>query len=218
MLIASVTGIVTYSDSDGLNDLSSISISVPGSNDVVIPKASLMVSETEVSTTLDLSLATSGTRTFSIRAIDSAGNVSNTLSGEFEVGYNISRTTTLSGDTVSFTIPAGPPALPACAKLQPGRYVVTSTQYTGSSPCVPSGFTAITPAGISSEWTSLLGGNSACGIDGNGQVIRQALDFTNRFGTWGFSDTSTQSSYTISTSSTSLNGNDVLIESQLYCK
>ena len=215
---ARLTITLTYLDADGVTDLTSLTISAPGAVDVIVPKSSITASGSDVAATIDFSLAQSGTRTLSVKATDSAGHVSNALTDDFEVGYNITRSTRLTGDKVSFTIPSGPPDLPACAKLLPGRYVVTATQYAGASPCIPSGFTATTPVGVASQWTSLLGGNSACGIDSNGQVIKQALDFTSKFGMWSFSDTGTQSNYTISTVSSSLNGNDVIIESQLYCK
>ncbi len=212
---ARVTGIVTYSDSDDLNDLASISISVPGSSEVVIPKASLVISGADVSVTLDVSLATSGTRTFSIRAIDSAGNVSNTLAGEFEVGYNVTWNTpySQSADKSTFILSSTSSALPSCATVSSGTYTITSVQYQSSQTCVPIGFTATSPSSTATQWGTLRGRASLCGIGANGQPIQPPVDFSAN-SMWRVTDPATASTYDFSFGATGV----AVVEVAIYCK
>ena len=210
-----VTGTVTYVDADGIADLASLTISIPGATDFIIPRSSIIISGSDVTVNVDILLTTSGTRTFSVRATDAAGNNSNVLNADFEVGYNVSWTSAFfqSTDKSNFTISATPPALPGCSKLLAGKYVITNVSYTSAKTCVPIAFSATTPGGAFSQWGSLLGSAAACGIDSSGQVIKQPLDFT-KYPMWGFTDSSTQSSYNFTVQS---NGT-AFIEAQLYCK
>mgnify|MGYP003376702141 CR=1 FL=1 len=199
---AVVSGSLTYTDSDGIADLASVSI-----GGTTFPASALSISGNVVSLSVVISLASSGTQNFTVTARDKAGNVSNGIPGTFEVGYRTNWSAGWSqANGQSLTIAANPSssAYPTCAKI-PAAGTFSLSAFTGNN-CHTSGFTATAPDNTTSQWQSMLAFASLCstnpatGVNFTTDPMFRSVDAA----------TGSENDYTFSTST-------VLIETTVYC-
>jgi hypothetical protein len=209
---AQITGTITYSDADTLNDVSSITIRFPGASDFVIPKTSLLITGNDLTAVIQVSLATIGTKTFEVFATDSARNTSNVLQGTFKIGYQRSFNATFTQNdaksNVSFSWGETSP-LPSCAKPINQTFTVTSKTATT---CRVNSFEATLPDSTVTRWQNNVGG--VC-LGGDTTTTTSGGPVNLQGGLYTMTETSTNSTYGVWFGSS---GNQATIDATVYCQ
>lgn len=191
---SNVEATLDYLDTEGTSDLESIVLSISTGESISVAVGQLVVSGTVISATIPVSIVQPATRTFTVRARDKAGNLSNPLQGTFKTTYETTFSVTTSQNSNKTTLVIGwgeGQPYPICARQLNKTLVLVSATRNGCGNI--NSFTATLPDGTITNWNSRLG--STC--PGEDSTIAAGSPITLNTGMFTWIDSTTNSEFTL---------------------
>lgn len=197
-----VSGSVNVSDPDG--NITSIVISSQGQAPVVISTNIGTATSAKISLQLSINIVTTGKHNFEVYAVDSNGNQSNKISGIFNIGKIVRKTSTYSTNAQGVILNSFDPT-DSLWTLASGQYVINSIDAVDSVyTCMPTRITVLAPNGTMQTWGNSLRRARACG---GGAAVNFNTDTM-----WSYSEPSSGSIYVMDFGSQ----NVLTVEGELY--